>query len=415
MAMPSNPRILLIGTADTKSDELRYMRRDAEQAGATVAIMDVGILGRPGFTPDYTNEQVAAASGMSLAAIAALGDENSAMQKMTQGAIRVVTELLADGKFDGVLVLGGTMGTDLALDVTAALPLGFPKLIVSTVAYSHLIPADRLAPDVMMAPWIGGLYGMNSICAMALTQAVGALVGVCRTVAPPKATRPRVAISALGQSTLRYMVHLNPALEQRGFESVVFHSTGVGGRSMESLIEQGAFVAVFDFAQSELANEVRGSVVTSGPSRLEAAGRLAIPQLVAPGASDMIDMQTWALVPAQYEGRPYHAHNRLIASTVSNATERAELAQLISRKLNAAKGPTAFLLPRRGLHEWDRPGQPMHDSGGLQAYLDVFRRSLQPPVEVHDLDMHINDESFAKAALAIFDGWVAQGKVRRSP
>src|SRR5208282_1336102 len=180
-----------------------------------------------------------------------------------------------------------------------------------------LIPADRLAPDLMMILWAGGLYGLNSVCRSILSQAAGAVMGACSAVVAPGKQRPRVAIGSLGKSCLSYMVDLNPELEKRGFEPVVFHCTGMGGRAMESLIEQGAFVAVFDFALCELSNLLRGSVVNAGASRLEAAGRFGIPQIVAPGASDMIDVQSWAPVPAQYEGRPYHAHNRLIGSVTS--------------------------------------------------------------------------------------------------
>jgi uncharacterized protein (UPF0261 family) len=229
----------------------------------------------------------------------------------------------------------------------------------------------------------------------------------------PEAQRPRVAIGSLGKSCLAYMVDLNPELERRGYEPVVFHCTGMGGRAMESLIEQGAFVAVFDLALSELANLMHGSVVNAGPSRLAAAGGRGVPQIVAPGASDMIDVQTWAALPAAYEGRPYHAHNRLIASVTQTADERRALARFIAERLNAAQGPTAFLLPRHGIHAWDRPGEGLHEPEAHAAFADEFRRALQPPVQLHDLDVHINDRGFVERALAVFDAWVAAGQIPR--
>jgi uncharacterized protein (UPF0261 family) len=354
---------------------------------------------------------VAAAAGSTLDAIAALGDENEAMKVMAAGAVALTLSLYARGKVHGILALGGTMGTDLALDVTAALPIGMPKFIVSTVAYSHLIPADRLAPDLMMILWAGGLYGLNSVCRSILSQAAGAVTGACRTVVPVQAGRPRVAIGSLGKSCLSYMVELNPALEARGFEPVVFHCTGMGGRAMESLIEQGTFAAVFDLALCEVANLLQGSVVNAGRSRLEAAGRRGIPQIVAPGASDMIDVQAWAPLPERYQGRPYHAHNRLIGSTLSTAEERRELARCIAAKLAPAKGPTAFLLPRKGIHAWDLPGQPLHDPESHAAFADELRRAIRPPVRLLDLDAHINDRAFVDAALAVFDEWMAQGLI----
>jgi uncharacterized protein (UPF0261 family) len=411
--MSARVKILIVGTADTKSDELQFMKRCIEAEGAAAAIMDVGVLGQPGFAPEFPNTAVAAAAHTTLAAIAALGDENEAMKKMAEGAVNLTLSLYQRGEVHGLLALGGTMGTDLALDVTAALPLGMPKFIVSTVAYSHLIPAERLAPDLMMILWAGGLYGLNSVCRSILSQAAGAVMGACRTVVSPKPDRPRVAIGSLGKSCLSYMVQLNPELEKRGFEPVVFHCTGMGGRAMEALIEQDAFVAVFDFALCELSNLLRGSVVNAGPARLTAAGRRGIPQLLAPGASDMIDVQSWAPLPAAYAGRPYHAHNRLIGSVTATAEERRELARFIAGKANAAQGPTAFLLPRQGLHAWDRPGEALHEPDAHRAFMEEFRGSLRPPVEIHDLDLHINDPGFVATALAIFDRWLEAGLVRR--
>ena len=406
-------QILIVGTVDTKSDELLFMKRCMEAEGARVTVMDVGVLGTPAFAPDISNRDVAAAAGTNLDAIAALGDESLAMTKMAEGALKLALERYCRGQVHGVLALGGTMGTDLALDVTAALPLGMPKMIVSTVAFSHLISPERLAPDLMMILWAGGLYGLNSICQSILSQAAGALLGACSTVVPVQTRRPRVAVSSLGKSCLSYMVRLTPALEQRGYEPVVFHCTGMGGRAMEALIEQDAFVAVFDFALAEVANHLHGSVVSAGASRLQAAGRRGLPQLVAPGASDMVDVQSWLALPASYAARPYHAHNRLIGSTGTTSDERRAIAREIAAKLALARGPTAFLLPRQGIHAWDRVGQPMHDPVAHAAYVDEFRRHIRSPVEMHDLDLHIEDEGFVDAALSIFDLWVSEGRIPR--
>ncbi len=409
--MKSGSKILIIGTADTKSDELLFMKQCVEREGAAGIIMDVGVLGTPVFDPEISNAKVAAAVGMSLKEVAALGDENAAMTKMAEGAVKLTLDLYAKEQVHGVLALGGTMGTDLALDVTAALPLGMPKFIVTTVAYSHLIPPDRLAPDVMMILWAGGLYGLNSICKATLSQAAGAVLGACSTVTLSKPERPRVAIGGLGKSCLSYMVELTPELEKRGYEPVVFHCTGMGGRAMEALIEQGTFVAVFDLALCELSNILQRSVVNAGASRLETAGRLGVPQIVAPGASDMVDVQTWAPLPDAYQGRPYHAHNRLIASVTTTLDERRELARFVAKKVNSAKGPTAFLLPLKGIHAWDAPGQPLHDPEGHQIFIDEYKKLIESPVDLRVLDMHINDRAFADEALGIFDAWVHDGLI----
>ena len=410
-AASTTSNILIIGTADTKADELLFLSECVLRAGGRAQIMDVGVLGSPAFQPDYTNAQVASAAGTTLAAIAALGDENAAMTRMAEGAVNLTLKQYQAGEVHGVLALGGTMGTDLALDVTAALPLGMPKMIVSTVAYSHMIPPERLAPDLMMVLWAGGLYGLNDICRAILSQAAGAVLGACRAVVRPDTSRPAVAISSLGKSCLTYMVALKPALEARGYEVAVFHCTGMGGRAMEKLLSERRFVAVFDLSLQEVANEACGSVVTAGKSRLEAAGRAGIPQIVAPGASDMIDLQSWAPLPAAYRGRPYHAHNRLLASVTSNAEERCHVAGVVARKLAAATGPTAFLLPLQGIQAWDKQGEALHDPATHQAYVDAYRRLIRPPVELLELDLHINDPGFVDAALTLFDRWVTQGKI----
>jgi uncharacterized protein (UPF0261 family) len=405
------PCILIIGTADTKADELLFMKQCIEDAGGVALVMDVGVLGRPAFMPEVSNAEVAQAAGSTLEAIAALGDENAAMTRMAAGAVSLALSLYAQGRVQGVLALGGTMGTDLALDVTNALPLGMPKFVVSTVAFSHLIPPERLAPDLMMILWAGGLYGLNSICRSILSQAAGAILGACRTVTRPAEDAPMVAISSLGKSCLKYMVTLKPALEARGYEVAVFHCTGMGGRAIESLAGQRRFAAVLDLCLQEVGNEAHGSVVTSGADRLEAAGLQGIPQIVAPGGIDMIDMQTWKPVRADYQGRPYHAHNRLIASVLMTPPERRAAARLVAAKLARASGPTAFISPLRGIEAWDRPGEGLHDPEGLAAFSDEIRRSVAAPVRLVEIDAHINDELFTDTVLEIFDGWVREGRV----
>lgn len=411
----TQPAILVVGTCDTKADELRFLAQRVEAQGARALLMDVGVLGcAAGLEVVFTNAAVAAAAGTTLEALAALGDESAAMAAMARGAAALAQAAHTRGAIDGLLALGGTMGTDLALDVAAALPLGVPKFVVTTVAYSHLIPPERLAPDVMMILWAGGLYGLNGVCRASLSQAAGAVVGACRAVEPPRGDRPRVAISSLGRSCLSYMVRLVPALEARGYEPVVFHCTGMGGRALEALVAEGRFVAVFDLCLQELANELNGSVVHSGAGRLTAAGAAGVPQIVAPGASDMIDVQAWAALPARYAGRPRHAHNRLIASVAASADEKRTLATEACRRLGMARGPTALLLPKRGLHAWDRPGQPLHDPAAHADFMAAFARHAPPNAELLTPDLHVNDDAFTDAALAVFDRWAADGRMARA-
>ncbi|MBK6650302.1 MAG: Tm-1-like ATP-binding domain-containing protein [Betaproteobacteria bacterium] len=404
------PTILLIGTADTKSDELLYLRERMQFAGATVLVMDVGVLEPGTFTPDISNNDVAVAAGSTIEAVKNAGDENKAMTLMALGACTLAAKLQCDGLINGMLALGGTMGTDLALDVAAALPLGFPKVVLSTVSYSHLIPPERITPDLMMVLWAGGLYGLNSLCKSALSQAAGAVVGACISAQPPKASRPMVGMTSLGKSCLSYMTTLKPALEARGYEVAVFHTTGMGGRAFEALAAEGQFVAVMDFSLQELANHLGGSCVTSGPDRLRGAGRVGVPQLVAPGAADMIDFPTWGAPPAGYEEAPAHAHNRLIASTTASADLRRQIAREIGTRLAEAKGPTCLLMPLKGVQAWDLPGEPLHDAPALAAFVDAIQTHVGP-AQLQALPVHINDKAFCDAALAVFDEWVAKGLV----
>ncbi len=407
--------VLLVGTTDTKSDEIAFLRELLSTLGARVLVMDVGVLAAGQAAVDITNREVAAAAGATLQAVIDSGDENSAMTLMAHGASALARQLHAVGRIHGLLALGGSMGTDLAFDVAAALPIGTPKVVLSTLAYSHLIPPERITPDLIMVLWAGGLYGLNSLCRSALAQAAGAVVGAMRAVLPPRltsATQPLVGMTSLGKSCLRYMVTLKPALESRGYEVAVFHSSGMGGRAFEALAAGGRFCAVMDLCLQELANHVAGSVVTAGPGRLTGAGRSGIPQIVAPGAVDMVDFPAWQPTPAVLQGRAVHVHNRLIASATSPPELRRRIAGEIGARLAQATGPSCLLLPLRGVEQWDQPGEPLHDPDGLVAFTTAMRAAVPANVRCVEVDAHINDEAFCHAVLAVFDDWVAQGLVR---
>jgi uncharacterized protein (UPF0261 family) len=409
----TSPRVLLIGTADTKSAEILYLREHIRNLGATALVMDVGVLAAAQFEPEISNRAVAEAAGSTLQRIGSSRDENEAMALMARGAARLAAQLCADKRIDGMLALGGTMGTDLALDVAAALPLGVPKVLLSTIAHSHLLPPQRIPPDLIMVLWAGGLFGLNSVCCSSLSQAAGAIVGACRASNPPTFERPLIGMTSLGSSGLQYMLRLKPELDARGYEVAVFHTTGMGGRAFETLASQGRFAAVFDFSLQELANDVVGSCVTAGPDRLRGAGLAGVPQIVAPGAVDMADFQAWQATPSEFADRPFHAHNRLIASASTPPSTRRAVAREMLQRLGEARGPTALILPHGGVEEWDRPGQPLNDPEGLQAFMEEATRNVPPHVEVINLKAHINDPDFSTTALALFDRWVAEGKVVR--
>ncbi len=411
----SKKTILVIGTYDTKNDELEFIAARIRDLGGAVVTMDVSVLGDPESPTDISKHDVARAGGMTIEQVIALGDENEAFQVMSRGAAATVAEAHRAGRFDGTIALGGTMGTDLALDCAQALPMGVPKYIVSTVAFSPLIPPHRLAADTQMILWAGGLYGMNAICRSSLSQAAGAVLGAARAAEAPRWDRPMVGMTSLGSSCLSYMKTLKPALEERGFEVAVFHSTGMGGMAFEKLAGDGAFCCVMDFCAQEFVNMLAGSLVSSGDDRMTNAGAAGTPQIVAPGAMDLLDMACWQEIPERFAGRPFHQHNRLITSAVFNADERRAWVRELAARLAAAKGPTHFLLPLRGVEEWDREGEDAHDPDGLAALVDEARSAMAGRVEVTEVDAHINDAAFADAALALFDRWVADGTVAREP
>ena len=403
--------ILVIGTYDTKDDELGFLADVIRAQGGQVVTMDVSVLGDPSKPTEYSKHDVAQEGGSSIEAAIASGNENHAMQIMAKGAALLTARLFTEGCFDGMIVLGGTMGTDLALDVCSALPLGLPKYIVSTVSFSPLIPAERLAADTQMILWAGGLYGLNSVCKASLSQAAGAVLGAARAVQMPDPDKPLIGMMSLGTSALKYVIPLKPALEARGYEVAVFHATGMGGRAFESLAGQGAFACVFDFCTQELGNHVNGSNISAGGDRLTNAGKHGTPQIVSPGCYDLVDIVGWQPLPDKWADHMKHEHNRLLTSIVLNDSERRLVARAHSQQLAKATGPVAIILPEHGLGEWDREGADLHNQAGLEAFLQELEETLPSTVTAHRLKGHINDPAFAEKALEIFDDWRASGLV----
>lgn len=402
--------VLVIGTADTKGEELEFIRAEIEATGNVCLTMDVGVLSSPSIPVGIDQHRVADAAGSTIAQIAALGGESLAMQAMARGAARLTRELIEAGDIEAVLAIGGTMGTDLALEVMAGVPIGVPKMIASTVAFSHLIPPERVSSELMMILWTGGLWGLNSACQSVLRQASAAICGAAvaaRRHAP--GTRPIVGITSLGTSGLKYAPPLKAALEARGFEVLVFHTVGLGGRALEQYLRQGRLAAVLDLSLIEVSNKALGSPVSAGADRLEAAGELGVPQIVAPGAVDCMDHCAWD-VP---EGRrdTVYEHNRLISVSLTSPDDRRLIAQTIAAKLNRATGPTHVVLPRVGVDEWDRVGAPLHDAHAQRVLVDTLSEELDPQVSVDHLDAHINDPEFTAAVLAKFDEWLAAGLI----
>ncbi len=405
--------ILIIGTVDTKSDEINFMRNCILGQECNAFLMDVSVLGDPRIKVDFSKHDVAKSAGMTNEEIVNLGNENDAMIASAKGAKNLTINLIKEKKIDGVIALGGTMGTDLAIDVFSELPIGFPKCLLSTVAGSPLIEPRRLPSDIISILWAGGLYGLNSICKSSLSQACGAVIGAAKAAVEIQNTRPIVAITSLGTSALKYVIDLLPALEKRGYEAAVFHTTGMGGSAMESLIKQGKIAAVMDFSLVEVSNYTFGSEVNSGPKRLEVAGEYSVPQIVAPGGLTVIDAKTWDNPPKGFENRSFRPHNRLITCAALSPEERKIAATVIGKKLMQSKGPTAFIMTNGGFDDWDREGEWAFDKKAIKAFSDEIKNILSKPVEFYEIDQNINEPQFSKLALSIFDEWVKKGLIKQ--
>lgn len=397
--------ILLVGTYDTKDDELNYLADTIRSQGGRVLSMDVSVLGDPSQPTVISKHEVAEAGGHSIREAIDSGDENAAMQIMAKGGALLAARLQTQGQIDGALVLGGTMGTDLALDICSALPVGVPKYIVSTVSFSPLIPPERLPADIQMILWAGGLYGLNSVCKASLSQAAGAVLGAARAVEKPEQNKPLIGMTSFGKTVLKYMVALKPALEARGYEVAVFHATGMGGRAFENLAAEGRFAAVMDFAPQEVGNHLMGSSISAGADRLTAAGLAGVPQIVSIGCYDLVDFVGWQDTPAKLQGQETHAHNRLLSSVMMTPDQRRAMAREICTKLGRATGPTTLILPTQGGNEWDRPGGPLSDPAGLDAFVQEVRACCPDNVTLIEMDAHINDPEFSDMALKVFDTW----------
>ena len=398
-------KILIIGTYDTKEDELRYLEHIIKDQGGATVTMDVSILNDPIEFTDFSKHDVAAAADSNITKTIALDDENKAMQTMALGACQLAIQAYTERQIDGVVILGGSMGTDLALDVCLALPLGFPKYIISTIAFSPLLPTERIPADVQMILWAGGLYGLNSICKASLSQAAGAILGAAKAVEKPDIKKPMVGMTSFGKTALQYMVKLKPALEMRGYEVAVFHPTGMGGQAFEDLAAKGRFMCVMDLATQEVGNHLFGSVVSAGPNRLTAAAKAGVPQIVAPGCYDLVDFPGWQDLDVRWKDHEVHAHNRLLSSIVLSDDERQDVAKAHTKRLSYATGKSAFIMPLRGCHEWDRKGAPLHNPSGVHAFAVALKASMPKTTKFYEIDCHINDAAFTNKVLEVFDEW----------
>lgn len=387
--------LLLLGTFDTKGPEFAYARDLILGRGHRAVTINAGVLGEPGFTPDFSAAQVAEAGGGSLESLRKNNDRGMALDVMTRGAIKIVLRLHAEGRCDGILGLGGSGGTAIATAAMRELPVGLPKVMVSTLASGDTRPYVGVK-DICLMYSVVDIAGLNRLSRRILANASGALCGMAEQATPAAEDKPLVAATMFGVTT-PCVTAVREHLESAGYEVLVFHATGTGGQAMEGLIDGGFIAGVADVTTTEWCDELVGGVLSAGPHRLEAAGRTGLPQVVSCGALDMVNFWAFDTVPEKFKDRLFHRHNANVTLMRTTPDECAELGRIIAQKLNDAKGPVSLFIPLRGVSAIDQDGQPFHSPEADAALFDSLRQNVQPPVELIELDLHINDPEFAKA------------------
>ena len=392
-----SPTVVLLGTLDTKGTEYAYLRERIRERGVEVLLVDAGILGDPLTEPDVTRQEVAAAAGVDLRALAEARDRSAAIEAMSRGAGEVVLRLHVEGRFDAIGALGGTGGTTLATHAMQRLPVGVPKLMVSTAATGD---TSRYfgSVDVTMMYSVVDIAGLNRILTRILVNAAGALAGMAAGPAsPPHAARPVIVTSMFGVTTPCVTV-ARERLEELGYEVLVFHQVGLGGQSLEEMVRTGAVAGVLDATTSGLADRIGGGIWPAGPERLETAGRMGVPQVVSLGALDFVVIGPPEPLPERFAGRALYVHDSVLGASRTTPEECRQIAAALARKLNAATGPTVLFIPLGGLSLLSTAGGVLHDPEADEALIGTLRALVDPSrVEVHEIDADLNDPAFALA------------------
>ncbi len=389
--------IAVLGTLDTKGREHAFVAEAIRARGHATLLIDVGTGGEPVVAPDIDRASVAAAGGLDLAALVATGDRGACVAGMAAAAPRLLASLAAEGRIQGVVALGGGGGTAIAAAAMRVLPIGFPKLVVSTLASgntAHYVGTS----DLVMMPAVVDIQGLNRISRTILTRAAGAICGMVEETIAVDADRPLVVASMFGNTT-RCVEAAIPRLEAAGYEVLVFHATGTGGRALEALVSSGLVAGVLDITTTELADEVVGGVLSAGPDRLDAAARHGVPAVIAPGCLDMVNFGERNTVPERFSGRTLHAHNPQVTLMRTTPAECAAIGGLLAAKVKASRGPVTVLLPRGGVSAMSVPGGPFHDAEADRALFGAIEAGLRPDVPCIALDCDVNDPAFARACV----------------
>ncbi|MBS6884117.1 Tm-1-like ATP-binding domain-containing protein [Agathobaculum ammoniilyticum] len=389
--------VAIVGTFDTKARELQYIKALIEEKGMQALCINTGVF-EPQFQTDISNREVAAEAGANIEELANAGDRATATEMLSRGLEKLVPRLYAEGRFDGIISTGGSGGTALSTPAMRALPIGVPKVMVSTMASGNVAQYVGTS-DIIMMPSVVDVEGLNVISMRVFSNAVNAVTGMVRDYKDiPDGDKPLIAATMFGVTT-PCIKEAKAYLEERGYEVLVFHATGTGGRSMEALIEAGFVKGVLDLTTTEWCDELYSGVLNAGPNRLEAAGKMGIPQVVSVGALDMVNFGPWDTVPKEFKDRNLYKHNPTVTLMRTTAEENVGLGKIISQKLNMANGATVLMLPLKGVSGIDAEGQPFYGPEEDKALFDTLRNDVdKSKVEIVEVDQHINDPAFAKAA-----------------
>lgn len=390
--------IAVLGALDTKGADFAFLKAEIERRGCATLVIDFGVVGQPTFPPEITSAEVAAAGGTALVDLIAKGERGAAMAIMGQGAAVLVKRLYTEGRIDGIISMGGGGGSSVAAQAMRSLPLGFPKVLVSTVAGGDVSGFVGLS-DLVMMPAVLDVNGVNRISRRIYANAAGAICGMVEVQVDVTADKPVIAVTMFGNTT-RVVNQAKSLLETAGYEVLVFHATGTGGRQMEALIADGLITAVLDLTTTEWADELLGGVLSAGPNRLEAAAAAGIPQVIAPGCLDMCNFWGPETVPERYAGRTFYHWNPNVTLMRTTPEETAQLGTIIAGKLNAALGPVTVYIPREGWSELDLPGKPFHSPEAIEAFSIALKQTLRRDIPVIEMAQDINDPAFSAATVS---------------
>jgi uncharacterized protein (UPF0261 family) len=393
----SGKTIVVLATLDTKGREAQFLREQIEKFGDKALVVDTGVTGAPGTHPDITREEVAKAGGMPLDKILEHPSRDVAAPVMAEGATKIVTRLAEEGKVHGIVAMGGTQGTTLSTRVMRALPYGFPKVMVSTMASGNVAPWVDIR-DITMMFSVTDIMGLNPVMRKILANAAGAVCGMAGVeVKLERKAKPLVAITTVGITTQGAMKAAE-VLEAAGFETITFHAIGPGGRAMEQMMKEGLIGAVLDYSTIEVSNEMHHALLAGGPDRLTTAGKLGLPQVLCPGAIEVLVYNEPETVPPPFNTRTLIRHSPQITDVRLNKEEMVEVGKEVARRLQYTKGDAVFLIPTAGYDSYAVKGMGFYDPQADAAFVAALKIDLPKNIRVIERDTHIEDPAFAVEA-----------------